>query len=100
MSTVAAEIQQTSAFPRKSNVYTCLKIKHQPRKPLFAYKNVYFKVQEHAYSNLGYEVLGRVIESVTHKKYDEYVKELLSEVGITRMQLGRTKKENTEPDEV
>lgn len=55
---------------------------------------------KHAYSNLGYEVLGRVIESVTHKKYDEYVKELLCEVGITRMQLGRTKKENTEPDEV
>ena len=68
--------------------------------PLFVHQKNCFSGTKHAYSNLGYEVLGRVIESVTHKKYDEYVKELLSEVGITRMQLGRTKKENTEPDEV
>ena len=55
---------------------------------------------KHAYSNLGYEILGRVIERVTRMKYESYVKELLTEVGITRMQLGRTRKEHTEADEV
>src|SRR5262249_18430170 len=44
----------------------------------------------YAYSNLGYLLLGRVIETVTQRKYEEYVrKEVLAPLGIRRMQLGR-----------
>jgi N-acyl-D-amino-acid deacylase len=43
-----------------------------------------------AYSNVGYLMLGRLIEHVTGQPYQEYVKEhVLKPVGITRMQLGR-----------
>lgn len=45
----------------------------------------------YAYSNLGYCVLGRIIEKVTGEPYDLYVKKhVLSPLGIERMQLGRT----------
>ena len=45
----------------------------------------------YAYSNLGYAILGRVIEQVTGKPYDEAVRELtLRPAGIKRMRLGRT----------
>jgi N-acyl-D-amino-acid deacylase len=45
----------------------------------------------YAYSNLGYCVLGRVIEQVTGKSYDEATRRLvLQPAGIRRMQLGRT----------
>jgi len=45
----------------------------------------------YAYSNFGYNVLGRIIEQVTSMEYEEYVKEyVLAPAGITRMQKGRT----------
>ena len=41
------------------------------------------------YSNFGYCVLGRVIEKVTQKTYEEYVqKTILSPMGITEMKIG------------
>ena len=44
----------------------------------------------YAYSNFGYCVLGRVIEAVSHKSYEEFVKQqILAPLGITRMQLGK-----------
>ena len=54
----------------------------------------------HAYSNLGYEVLGRVIEKVTKQTYAEHMTILLNSIGITRMKLGRTPKAEAQPDEV
>lgn len=54
-----------------------------------------------AYSNVGYLVLGRVIEAVTGKKYDEYVRaEVLAPAGVTRMRLGRALPEDRPADEV
>src|SRR4029078_7729492 len=54
-----------------------------------------------AYSNFGYDVLGRIIESVSGKSYEEFVKEnILAPAGVTRMQLGRTLYANRLPDEV
>lgn len=43
----------------------------------------------YAYSNFGYCVLGRIIEQVTGKGYEQYVKDaILSPLGITKMTVG------------
>jgi CubicO group peptidase (beta-lactamase class C family) len=56
---------------------------------------------KHAYSNFGYCLLGRVIEQVTGKAYDEAVQNLvLRPSGITRMKIGRTRLCDRLPDEV
>ncbi|MCK4351245.1 MAG: beta-lactamase family protein, partial [Candidatus Krumholzibacteria bacterium] len=55
----------------------------------------------YAYSNFGYNVLGRIIEQVTSREYEEYVKEcVLAPAGITRMQKGRTLLEDRTEGEV
>ncbi|XP_076439738.1 esterase EstB-like [Babylonia areolata] len=43
----------------------------------------------HAYSNLGYLVLGEVIEVVTEQTYESYVTSLLTRIGITDMYVGQ-----------
>jgi len=54
-----------------------------------------------AYSNFGYCVLGRIIEQVAGESYDTHVKKaVLAPMGITRMTLGRSLRENREKDEV
>ena len=54
-----------------------------------------------AYSNFGYCVLGRIIEQLTGQSYDAYVKKnVLEPMGITKMTLGRSLRENREKDEV
>ncbi|MEO3873757.1 serine hydrolase domain-containing protein [Nonomuraea sp. B12E4] len=54
-----------------------------------------------AYSNYGYLLLGRVIEEVTGQSYESYVKQtLLSPLGITRFQLGRSLASQAQPTEV
>ena len=46
----------------------------------------------YAYSNFGYCVLGRIIEEKSGQTYEQYVKEnVLAPIGITRMQIGKTK---------
>ncbi len=46
----------------------------------------------YAYSNFGYNVLGRVIEAVTGEPYEEYVAtNILRPMGITDMQIGHTR---------
>ncbi len=46
----------------------------------------------YAYSNLGYNVLGRVIEEVTGQSYESYVKSsILRPMGITDMKIGGTR---------
>lgn len=43
------------------------------------------------YSTLGYVALGRVIERVQERKYEEYVKQrVLAPAGVSRMQIGET----------
>lgn len=54
-----------------------------------------------AYSNLGYLVLGRIIEAATGRKYEEVVKkEILAPLGIKEMKLGRALIENRHQGEV
>jgi N-acyl-D-amino-acid deacylase len=44
-----------------------------------------------AYSNFGYEVLGRVIEKVTRMPYEDYVKlAVLAPIGVHRTRVGRS----------
>jgi len=55
----------------------------------------------YAYSNLGYNVLGRVIEQATGRSYCEYVRaEILKPLGITAMRIGRTLPAGRARDEV
>ena len=57
--------------------------------------------ERHAYSNLGYLVLGRIIEAVTGQSYELYVKkEVLAPLGIKRMRLGQAWIENRSSGEV
>lgn len=56
---------------------------------------------KYAYSNVGYLLLGRAIESACGQKYEEYIrKEVLKPVGVTRAALGRALPENRAKGEV
>lgn len=54
----------------------------------------------HAYSNLGYAVLGRIIEKITGQSYADFVQaRILARAGVTRAFLGRTAWERRDPAE-
>lgn len=56
---------------------------------------------KNAYSNFGYCLLGRIIETVTGKGYEESVQELvLQPAGIARMRLGKTRLADRAAEEV
>ncbi len=56
---------------------------------------------KYAYSNFGYNILGRIIEKVSGKSYEKYVQEeILKIAGITDMQIARTRLEGRLPNEV
>ena len=55
----------------------------------------------YAYSNFGYNVLGRIVERRSGTTYAEYVQQqVLAPAGITDMRLGRTRAEERAPGEV
>lgn len=55
----------------------------------------------YAYSNLGYCVLGRVIEKVSGQTYQEYVQtHILAPIGIEQMILGQSRLQDRHPAEV
>ena len=57
--------------------------------------------ERYAYSNFGYCLLGRVIESVSGMSYEAYVRRhVLKPLGIRRMRLGKTRLEHRLPREV
>lgn len=45
-----------------------------------------------AYFNMGYGILGKVIEKISGKKFEVYMKEVLAEAGITDIHVGGSKK--------
>jgi CubicO group peptidase (beta-lactamase class C family) len=56
---------------------------------------------KYTYSNYGYCLLGRVIEQKTDLSYEDYIKRnVLSPLGITRMQIGNSYLEDRAPTEV
>ena len=55
----------------------------------------------YAYSNVGYNALGRIIEETTQQSYQQYCQEhILRPLGITGMQLGNTLAKGRAPGEV
>ncbi len=55
----------------------------------------------YAYSNLGYAILGRVIERVSGRAYDDFVRdEVLAPLGVARMEIGSSRLAGRLPDEV
>jgi N-acyl-D-amino-acid deacylase len=51
--------------------------------------------ERYAYSNYGYCLLGRVIETITKQSYEDYVKQrVLAPLGIHSMRLGRSRLED------
>jgi N-acyl-D-amino-acid deacylase len=53
-----------------------------------------------AYSNLGYAVLGRIIEEQSGQSYEAYVQAMLQPLGIYRLQAGKTRLQDRLPGEV
>ncbi|MCC6315700.1 MAG: beta-lactamase family protein, partial [Thermomicrobiales bacterium] len=54
-----------------------------------------------AYSNFGFNLLGRVIEHVSGQPYADFVRDrVLTPAGITTMRMGRTRREDRAPGEV
>lgn len=54
-----------------------------------------------AYSNVGYALLGRVVERASGLDYEEYVRgAILAPLGITRMRIGRSRPADRPPEEV
>lgn len=57
--------------------------------------------ERYAYSNYGYCLLGRVVEKLSGKPYEEYVKtNVLAPIGVTSMRIGATRLEGRKPNEV
>ncbi|MCH7920333.1 MAG: beta-lactamase family protein [Planctomycetes bacterium] len=57
--------------------------------------------QTYAYSNYGYLLLGRMIEAITGRSYEDYVRAtVLAPLGIVRPRLARTLPEHRYPNEV
>lgn len=53
------------------------------------------------YANFGFNVLGRVIEQVSGRPYEAFVRErVLAPAGVTRMRIGRTRLHKRAPGEV
>ena len=53
------------------------------------------------YSNFGFNVLGRVIEGVSGRPYEAFVRErVLAPAGAARMRIGRTRRDERAPGEV
>ena len=56
---------------------------------------------KYSYSQAGYLLLGRIIERITGKKYEDAVREkLLTPAGVTTLKLGHALLSQREPDEV
>jgi N-acyl-D-amino-acid deacylase len=55
---------------------------------------------QYQYSNLGYTVLGRIIEKVTGTNYEQFVRSLLARANITRMRIGGSRLVDKLPGEV
>lgn len=61
----------------------------------------YYPGTRYSYSNLGYAILGEVIESVSGMDYESYVRyNILQPLGIRHMQIGRGYYEERAPHEV
>ncbi len=88
-----AEITRTQQLKKLARIPDV--VKYQLNQPLdFAPGTSY------AYSNVGYCLLGRVIETVSGKSYEDFVTErILKPAGMTQTRLGKTRLKDCAPDE-
>lgn len=92
--------------PRISEIAASMNVSFPPSCPtIIAYmldRNLDFDPgTRYSYSNFGFCVLGRIIEKVTNRRYDEFVfTEVLAPLGVERMRLGRTVLTDRAPGEV
>lgn len=56
--------------------------------------------KRHAYSNLGFTVLGQVIEKTTGQRYEEFMLDVMKNVEVQKMKIGRTRKRDLTSGEV
>ena len=57
--------------------------------------------ERYAYSNFGYNLLGRVIEKLSGQEYEEYVKEhVLAPIGVRSMRIGASRLDGRAEEEV
>lgn len=90
----SVHIAETVGTPAPADAITI--IKYMLTKPLDFAPGTRF-----AYSNLGYNILGRVIEKVSSRTYEEYVMiNILDPLGITDMSLGCNAYQNKQANEV
>lgn len=52
------------------------------------------------YSNYGYKLLGRIIETVTGMPYERYARRVLNPIGVWNLRLARARREERAPNEV
>lgn len=68
---------------------------------MFSQKLDFKPGERYAYSNFGYCLLGRVIEKLTGRTYEDYVKQqVLAPLGITSMRIGATRLSGRAENEV
>ena len=60
----------------------------------------FFTGTTYVYSNLGFEVLGKVIENVTGDDYDMFIKHMLWKAEIQNMKQGKTRQSESDVCEV
>ncbi|MED5231911.1 MAG: serine hydrolase domain-containing protein [Candidatus Thermoplasmatota archaeon] len=56
---------------------------------------------DYVYSNIGYQILGQIIEQISGQSYESYaIENVLTPMGITSMEIGMTMPEQRDPNEV
>lgn len=68
---------------------------------MLSQKNVFQPGTFYDYSNFGYALLGKIIEEVSGKDYETFMREqVLARMGIRRMRIGRSRYQERFPNEV
>ncbi|MCH2441108.1 MAG: beta-lactamase family protein [Candidatus Thalassarchaeum sp.] len=56
---------------------------------------------DYVYSNIGYQILGQIIEQISEQNYEVYaIENVLTPMGITSMEIGMTMPDQRDPNEV
>ncbi|ESN96345.1 hypothetical protein HELRODRAFT_163396 [Helobdella robusta] len=55
---------------------------------------------KYSYSNFGYLLLGLIIEKLTSRSYESYMKDILSRMGVQRMKIGKHQNHHIDVSEV
>jgi N-acyl-D-amino-acid deacylase len=74
---------------------------HEVIRAMLRHKLDFDPGERYAYSNYGYNLLGRVIEKLTGQGYEDYVqRHVLAPIGVTTMRIGATRRDGRASNEV